>query len=70
MATQARSHCESSPLQTLWPIGRLEAAAKLQIGHCQDGMHWLDGCSRICVLGGYFSGTLESGRMGDNFAVF
>jgi len=29
-------------------------------------MHWLDGCSRICVVGGYFSGTLEGGRMGDN----
>jgi len=29
-------------------------------------MHWLDGCSRICIVGGYFSGTLEGGQMGDN----
>jgi len=33
-------------------------------------MHWLDGCSRICVVGGYFSGTLEGGRMGDNLELF
>jgi len=33
-------------------------------------MHWLDGCSRIWVVGGYFSGTLEGGRMGDNLEFF
>jgi len=55
------------PLQALWPIGSIQAAAKLQISCCEDGIHWLDGCSRICVVGGYVSGTLEGGRMGDNF---
>jgi len=29
-------------------------------------MNWLDGCSIICIAGGYFSGTLEGGQMGDN----
>jgi hypothetical protein len=29
-------------------------------------MHWIDCCSRICIVGGYFSGTLEGGQMGDN----
>jgi len=33
-------------------------------------MHWLDGCSRICIVGGYFSGTLEGGWMGDNLEFF
>jgi len=33
-------------------------------------MHWLDGCLRICVVGGYFSGTLDGGRMGDNLEFF
>ena len=33
-------------------------------------MNWLDGCSRICVVGGYYSGTLEGGRMGDNLEFF
>jgi hypothetical protein len=33
-------------------------------------MHWLDGCSRICVVGVYFSGTLEGGRKGDNLEFF
>jgi hypothetical protein len=33
-------------------------------------MHLLDGCSRICFVGGYFSGTLEGGRMGDNLEFF
>jgi len=33
-------------------------------------MHWLDSCSRICVEGGYFSGTLEGGQMGDNLEFF
>ena len=58
------------PLETLWPIERVQAAAQLQITRCEDGMHWLDGCLRICVVGGYFSGTLEGGRMGDNLEFF
>jgi len=33
-------------------------------------MHWLHSCSRVCVVGGYFPGTLEGGRMGDNFEIF
>jgi len=33
-------------------------------------MQWLDGCSRIRVVGGNFSGTLDSGRMGDNLEFF
>jgi len=33
-------------------------------------MHWLDGCSRIRVVGAYFSGTLEGGQMGDNLEFF
>ena len=33
-------------------------------------MHWLDGCSSICVVGRYFSGTLEGGQMGDNLEFF
>ena len=58
------------PLQALWPIGSVHAAAQLQISRCEDGMHWLDGCSRICVVGGYHSGTLEGGRMYDNLEFF
>ena len=52
--------------KALWPIESLQAAAQLQISCCEDGIHWLDGCSRICVVGGYFSRTLEGGWMGDN----
>jgi len=33
-------------------------------------MHWLDGCSRLCVVGGNFSGTLNCGQMGDNWEFF
>jgi hypothetical protein len=33
-------------------------------------MHWLDSCSRICLVGGYFSGTLEGGQMRDNLEFF
>jgi len=58
------------PLQALWPIGSIQAAAQLQISRCEDGIHWLDGCLRICVVGGYLSGTLEGGRMGDNLEFF
>jgi len=54
------------PRRALWPIGSVQAAAQLHIRHCDNGMHWLDGCSRMCDVGGYFSGTLEGERMGDN----
>jgi len=30
-------------------------------------MHWLDGCSRIWIVGGDCSATLEGGRMGNKF---
>jgi len=33
-------------------------------------MHWLAGSSRIWVVGGSFSHTLEGGRMGDNLEFF
>jgi hypothetical protein len=54
------------PLQALWPIRSVQAATQLQIGYCENGMPWRDSCSRIRVVGGYFSGTLESEQMGDN----
>jgi len=58
------------PQQVLWPIGRVHAATQLEISCCEDGMHWLDGCLRICIVGGYFSGTLEGGQMGNNLQLF
>jgi hypothetical protein len=58
------------PLQALWPIGTVQVAAQLQISCCEDGTYWLDSCSRICVVGVYFSGTLEGGRKGDNLEFF
>jgi len=58
------------PRQALRPIHTIQAAAQLQISDCEDGMHWLYGCSRICNVGGYFSGTLVGGRMGDNMEFF
>jgi len=58
------------PLQAVWPIGSVQVAAQLQISHCEDGMHWLDCSSRICIVGGYLSGTLEGGQMGDNLEFF
>jgi len=60
----------SLPLQALCPLRSVQAATQLQISHCEDGMHWLDGCSRICVVGVYFSGTLEGGQMGNNLEFF
>jgi hypothetical protein len=42
----------------------------MQISHCADGMHWVDGCSRICVVGGYCYGNSEYGQMGDNLYSF
>jgi len=58
------------PQQVLGTIGSVQAAAQLQISRCEDGMHWLDGCSRICIVGGYFSCTLEGWQMRDNLEFF
>jgi len=58
------------PLQALWPIGSVQAAAQLQISRCEDGMYWLVGYSRTSVVGGNFSGTVEGGRMSDNLEFF
>jgi hypothetical protein len=33
-------------------------------------MHWLDSCSRIYIVGGYFSGTLGGCWIGDNLEFF
>jgi hypothetical protein len=51
-------------------MGSLQAAAQLHISYCEDVMHWLDGCSTICVMGGSCSGTVEGGWMGDNLQCF
>jgi len=58
------------PLQALWPKGSVQATALLQMSCSEDGMHRLHGNSRISVVGAYFSGTLEGGRMGDNLDFF
>ena len=29
-------------------------------------MHWLDGYSRICIMGGHYFVTVEGGQIGDN----
>ena len=42
----------------------------MQISHCDDARHWLDGCSRICIVGWDCSGTFEGGRMVDNLEFF
>jgi len=54
----------------LWPIDSVQGAAQLQISHYKDGMHWQEGCSTLRFVGGYLSGTLESGWMGDNLEFF
>jgi hypothetical protein len=51
-------------------MGSVQGANQLGISHCEDGMHSLDGCSRICVEGGQFSGSLGGGQMGDNLEYF
>jgi len=33
-------------------------------------MYWLDRCSRSRIIGGYISGTLEGGQMGDDLSLF
>jgi len=42
------------PLWALWPLGSIHPVSQLQITCCRDGMHWVDACSRIRVVGGYF----------------
>jgi hypothetical protein len=39
------------------------------MSRCKDGMHLPDS-PMICIVGVYFSGTLEGGWMGDNLMVF
>jgi len=51
-------------------MGCVQPTNQQQISRCENGMHWLDGCSSICVVGGYNSGTLEGGWMGDTFEFF
>jgi len=57
-------------LQALWLTGSAQVATQLQLSHCKDRLHWVDGCSRICVVGGDLSDTLEGGWMGDNLEFF
>jgi len=57
-------------LPALWPIICVNGAIQLHICCCEDGMHRLDGCSRICIVSGYSSGTLEGGQMNDNLEYF
>jgi len=58
------------PLQAHWPVGSVQAAAQVQMSHCEDGMHWVDSYSRICVAGGNLSDTLKGGQTGDNLDLF
>jgi hypothetical protein len=51
-------------------IGSIHAVALRQMGRREDGMHWLDGCSRIGIVGRYCSGTLEGGLISDNLEFF
>ena len=57
-------------LQPLWPIESVQAAAPLQISHCEDRMYWLDGYSTIWDVGAYFSGSWDGGQMSDNLDFF
>jgi len=57
-------------LWALCAIGSMQSGTQLEIGCCGNGMNRLDRCSRIRVVGGYFSGTLEGGLMGDNLEIF
>jgi len=54
------------PPQTLWPIDCIPAATQRENHLCEDGMHRLDSCWKICVVSGTFSDTLQGGWMGDN----
>jgi len=47
------------PLHALSPIGSVQDAAQPEIRHHENGMHWLDGGSKISIVGGHFSGTFE-----------
>jgi len=54
-----RSYVSTITLQLLllwavWLIGTSLAATPLLICRCEDGMHWLDCCSRIFFAGGNF----------------
>jgi len=56
--------------RAFWKVESVHSAVQLQIGYYEDGMYWLDGCSRHCVVGGFFSGTLQGGQMCDNLEFF
>jgi hypothetical protein len=58
------------PLQVLCLLGNAKAVAQLPMSYLDDVMHCHDSCWRICIAGGYFSDTLEGGRMGDNLQFF
>jgi hypothetical protein len=51
-------------------MGSIQAATQLQITTCEDGRHLLDDWTRICSVGGYFSGTFEVRQMGYNLECF
>jgi hypothetical protein len=58
------------PLWAFWQIGSVQASSQLEMGRCEGIMHSLVISWRMCVVGGYFSHTLEGGQMGDNLEIF
>jgi len=56
--------------QALWPVEGVQAASQLQIGCCEDGKYWQDGCSWIRVVGGYFSAIWMGWWMRNNLEFF
>jgi len=52
-------------LQVVCSIVSVQAAVQLWISRCDDGMHCLDCCYRMCIVGGNFPGIFEGGWMGD-----
>jgi len=58
------------PPLALWPIDRVQAVTQQQSSHSEDWMHWLDGHSRISVVGGYFFWHFAGWTDGWEFGVF
>jgi hypothetical protein len=56
--------------RAFWKVGSLYSAAQLHISYYENGIYLPDGCSRHCVVGGFFSCTLQGGQMGDNLEFF
>jgi len=52
--SQVTGNCWYHLLQAQRPIGGEQAAGKLHINCYDDGMHWLDCCLRICIVGRYY----------------